>query len=212
MSVGSFVTHSTPQNGEARSPVVTAHFSVQHATVDLRPRLQLWQRPTLCQDKKLYRIMSAARLRHGDDGRRDGGVNRHHPPSEPSWPYRGKLHSDLSRHIRPGTQPAFGRHLSAVGERRPGDPVYTGAPLESPVAWPCGKIAVFKEAIRVPAKVGLPQQDLGTVAGLSVHDIGKIEIGGIAAPRPFPVRLLADAFGLAGDERERYAKPPAPKR
>ncbi len=41
---------------------------------------------------------------------------------------------------------------------------------------------------------------------LSVRGVGKIESGRIGAPRPRTVRLLADAFGLTGAERDEFLR------
>jgi DNA-binding XRE family transcriptional regulator len=46
----------------------------------------------------------------------------------------------------------------------------------------------------------MSQEDLAEKIGVSVRTIGKIESGRTRAPRPFTVRLLADAFGLSGPE------------
>ncbi|MDQ1652143.1 MAG: hypothetical protein QOI35_1343, partial [Cryptosporangiaceae bacterium] len=53
-------------------------------------------------------------------------------------------------------------------------------------------------------RLGLSQEDLATHAGISVRGIRKIESHQTAAPRPATVRLLADAFGLTGADRERF--------
>ncbi|TMM38894.1 MAG: tetratricopeptide repeat protein [Actinobacteria bacterium] len=53
-------------------------------------------------------------------------------------------------------------------------------------------------------RLGLTQEDLAGKTGLSVPSIGKIEAGRVAAPRQSTVRVLADAFGLSGPERNRF--------
>lgn len=52
----------------------------------------------------------------------------------------------------------------------------------------------------------MSQDELAQATGLSVRSIGKLETGRVAAPRPATVRLLADAFGLVGVERERFCQ------
>jgi DNA-binding XRE family transcriptional regulator len=49
---------------------------------------------------------------------------------------------------------------------------------------------------------GLTQQELAGKTGLSVRAIRDLESGRVRAPRQMSVRLLADAFGLQGSERE----------
>ncbi|MCA2216718.1 ATP-binding protein [Jidongwangia harbinensis] len=64
---------------------------------------------------------------------------------------------------------------------------------------------MFGDVVRAHRRrAGLTQEELAEATGLSVRSIGKLESGRIAAPRPPTVRLLADAFGLAGVERERF--------
>ncbi|MFC7529166.1 ATP-binding protein [Actinoplanes sp. GCM10030250] len=53
-------------------------------------------------------------------------------------------------------------------------------------------------------RLGLSQEDLAHRAGVSVRGIRKIEARQTGTPRPATVRLLADAFGLVGAERERF--------
>src|SRR5690606_15669577 len=48
--------------------------------------------------------------------------------------------------------------------------------------------------------------ELADKTGLSVRTISKIETGRIGSPRPATVRLLADAFGLTGPERDRFCR------
>jgi tetratricopeptide (TPR) repeat protein/transcriptional regulator with XRE-family HTH domain len=64
---------------------------------------------------------------------------------------------------------------------------------------------VFGQLVRENRRrMGLSQEDLAAKTGISVRSIGKIEAGRIASPRPVTVRLLADAFGLRGDGRDRF--------
>lgn len=53
---------------------------------------------------------------------------------------------------------------------------------------------------------GWTQEELADKTGLSVRTVSKIETGRIGAPRPATVRLLADAFGLTGPERESFCR------
>ncbi|GAA1632610.1 hypothetical protein GCM10009828_070600 [Actinoplanes couchii] len=65
-------------------------------------------------------------------------------------------------------------------------------------------------------RLGLSQEDLAERIGISTSTIGKVEAGRISQPRPATVRLLADAFGLTGAERDEFcggadSPPPAPR-
>ncbi|GIE53865.1 hypothetical protein Ani05nite_73990 [Amorphoplanes nipponensis] len=51
---------------------------------------------------------------------------------------------------------------------------------------------------------GLSQEDLAARTGLSVRTVRYLESGRAGRPRPETLRLLGDAFGLEGDERERW--------
>jgi tetratricopeptide (TPR) repeat protein/transcriptional regulator with XRE-family HTH domain len=51
---------------------------------------------------------------------------------------------------------------------------------------------------------GLSQEDLAERTGVAVRGLRNIEAGRVGAPRPATVRLLADAFGLAGAERDAF--------
>jgi tetratricopeptide (TPR) repeat protein/transcriptional regulator with XRE-family HTH domain len=53
-------------------------------------------------------------------------------------------------------------------------------------------------------RLGLTQEDLADRTGLSVRTIRDIETGRVRVPRRASVRLLADAFGLRGAERDRF--------
>ena len=55
-------------------------------------------------------------------------------------------------------------------------------------------------------RLGLSQEDLADRAGLSVRGIRKIEAHRTGRPRPATVRLLADAFELAGAERDLFCQ------
>jgi tetratricopeptide (TPR) repeat protein/transcriptional regulator with XRE-family HTH domain len=50
----------------------------------------------------------------------------------------------------------------------------------------------------------MSQEELAARAGVSVRAIGNLEQGRVAQPRGESVRLLADALGLAGPERQRF--------
>ena len=52
--------------------------------------------------------------------------------------------------------------------------------------------------------LGLRQQDVAESSGVTVRGLRKIESGQVAVPRPVTVRLLADAFGLTGADRDRF--------
>jgi tetratricopeptide (TPR) repeat protein/transcriptional regulator with XRE-family HTH domain len=63
---------------------------------------------------------------------------------------------------------------------------------------------VFGQVVRGHReRCGLTQQELADTSRLSVRSVGKIEAGH-GTPRPVTVRLLADAFGLVGLERDRF--------
>jgi tetratricopeptide (TPR) repeat protein/transcriptional regulator with XRE-family HTH domain len=66
---------------------------------------------------------------------------------------------------------------------------------------------VFGNVVRMHRRrAGLTQEELAEKTGLSVRSIGKLEAGRIAAPRPPTVRLLADAFGLSGADRDHFCQ------
>ncbi|HZN20595.1 MAG TPA: helix-turn-helix transcriptional regulator [Micromonosporaceae bacterium] len=50
----------------------------------------------------------------------------------------------------------------------------------------------------------ITQEELAHASGLSVRTIRDLEAGRIARPRQGTVRILADAFELCGDKRERF--------
>jgi tetratricopeptide (TPR) repeat protein/transcriptional regulator with XRE-family HTH domain len=53
-------------------------------------------------------------------------------------------------------------------------------------------------------RLGLTQEELAEQTGVSVRSIRDVETGRVARPRATTVRLLAEAFGLAGREREQF--------
>jgi tetratricopeptide (TPR) repeat protein/transcriptional regulator with XRE-family HTH domain len=64
---------------------------------------------------------------------------------------------------------------------------------------------VFGDLVRMyRRRRGLTQEELAERVGINVRTIGKIEASRIVVPRPATMVLLADAFELAGDERERF--------
>src|SRR3954447_11290470 len=66
---------------------------------------------------------------------------------------------------------------------------------------------MFGELVRTHRRrLGMTQEDLAERAGVSVRSVGKWESGKVAAPRLWTVRLLADAFGLDGADRERFCR------
>jgi tetratricopeptide (TPR) repeat protein/DNA-binding XRE family transcriptional regulator len=74
-------------------------------------------------------------------------------------------------------------------------------------------VALFGRTVSAHRRrAGLTQEELAARTGLSVRSIRDLESGRVNRPRPSTVRLLADAFGLAGGEREtfRLATEPPP--
>jgi tetratricopeptide (TPR) repeat protein/transcriptional regulator with XRE-family HTH domain len=66
---------------------------------------------------------------------------------------------------------------------------------------------VFGEWVRgYRRRLGWTQEELASNTGLSVRSIGKLEASLVGLPRPATVRLLADAFNLTADERERFCR------
>jgi tetratricopeptide (TPR) repeat protein/transcriptional regulator with XRE-family HTH domain len=55
-------------------------------------------------------------------------------------------------------------------------------------------------------RLGMSQEELATLAGVSVRSIRNLEAGRTGRPRAGTVRLLADAFELAGAERHRFCE------
>jgi tetratricopeptide (TPR) repeat protein/transcriptional regulator with XRE-family HTH domain len=63
----------------------------------------------------------------------------------------------------------------------------------------------FADAVRAHRlRCGLSQEDLAGSTGIAPRSIRNLEAGRVTRPRPSTVRLLADAFGLAGDAREQF--------
>ncbi len=70
---------------------------------------------------------------------------------------------------------------------------------------------MFGDLVRTHRRrVGLSQEELAEKAGISVRGLRKIESNQIDMPRPVTVRLLADAFGLTGKDRDWFAASAAP--
>ena len=64
---------------------------------------------------------------------------------------------------------------------------------------------VFGETVRAHRRrLGMSQEELARRAGLSVRGLREIESARIAASRPSTVRMLADALGLRGAERQTF--------
>jgi tetratricopeptide (TPR) repeat protein/DNA-binding XRE family transcriptional regulator len=55
-------------------------------------------------------------------------------------------------------------------------------------------------------RLGMSQEELAARTGVSVRGIRNLEAGRTGRPRPGTVRLLADAFELAGEERDRFCR------
>src|SRR5512139_1582541 len=53
-------------------------------------------------------------------------------------------------------------------------------------------------------RLGLTQQELADKAGVGERSVRNVESGQIEVPRPTTVRLLADALGLTGRQREQF--------
>lgn len=67
--------------------------------------------------------------------------------------------------------------------------------------------AGFAETVRSNrVRLGVTQEELAERSGLSVRCVRRIESGAGGAPRPTTVRLLADAFGLTGEERTAFSR------
>jgi tetratricopeptide (TPR) repeat protein/transcriptional regulator with XRE-family HTH domain len=66
---------------------------------------------------------------------------------------------------------------------------------------------VFGEYVRAHRRRrGWTQEELASATGLSVRTIRKLEAGLIAAPRVTTARLLADAFNLTAEDRDRFCR------
>jgi tetratricopeptide (TPR) repeat protein/transcriptional regulator with XRE-family HTH domain len=71
---------------------------------------------------------------------------------------------------------------------------------------------MFGDMVRaLRGRLGLTQEELADRSGVSVRGLGKIEAGRIGRPRPSTVRLLADALGLSGTERDRFCAAAGPE-
>jgi transcriptional regulator with XRE-family HTH domain len=71
---------------------------------------------------------------------------------------------------------------------------------------------MFGDMVRAHrGRLGITQEELADRSGVSVRGLGKIEAGRISRPRPSTVRLLADAFGLSGAERDRFCAAAGPE-
>jgi tetratricopeptide (TPR) repeat protein/transcriptional regulator with XRE-family HTH domain len=66
---------------------------------------------------------------------------------------------------------------------------------------------MFGEAVRQHRRrLGITQEELVDRTGLSIRGLRKIEAGKVITPRWVTIRLLADAFGLTGEARERFCE------
>jgi len=71
----------------------------------------------------------------------------------------------------------------------------------------CGKGRMFGAQVRAHRqRLGMSQEELATRTGVSVRGIRNVEADHTGRPRPRTVRLLADAFELAGAERDRFCQ------
>src|SRR4029453_6196539 len=68
----------------------------------------------------------------------------------------------------------------------------------SPVA--PGTFAAHLKALRQAA--GFTQEELATIAGLSVHAVSALERGGRRRPHPGPVRALSAALNVSAPSRD----------
>jgi tetratricopeptide (TPR) repeat protein/transcriptional regulator with XRE-family HTH domain len=62
------------------------------------------------------------------------------------------------------------------------------------------------QVLALRQRLGMTQEELAVRTGVSVRSIRNLEAGRTERPRPGTVRLLADAFGLAGADRERFCQ------
>src|SRR5215475_9928190 len=70
-----------------------------------------------------------------------------------------------------------------------------------------GKGRMFSAQVRaLRQRLGMSQEELAARTGVSVRGIRNLEAGRTGRPRPGTVRLLADAFELAGPERDRFCQ------
>ena len=71
---------------------------------------------------------------------------------------------------------------------------------------------MFGDMVRAHrGRLGITQEELADRSGVSVRGLGEIEAGRSSRPRPTTVRLLADAFGLSGAERDRFCTAAGPE-
>ena len=71
---------------------------------------------------------------------------------------------------------------------------------------------MFGDMVRAHrGRLGITQEGLADRSGVSVRGLGEIEAGRSSRPRPTTVRLLADAFGLSGAERDRFCTAAGPE-
>jgi tetratricopeptide (TPR) repeat protein/transcriptional regulator with XRE-family HTH domain len=64
---------------------------------------------------------------------------------------------------------------------------------------------VFAEKVRAHRRrLGLTQEELAKITGLSIRNIRNLEAGRTGSPRPATVRQLANAFGLTGTDRDEF--------
>ena len=70
-----------------------------------------------------------------------------------------------------------------------------------------GEDQVFGEVVRAHRRrLGITPEELAHKTGVSARGIRKIEANQTAAPRPVTPRLLAEAFALAGSDRDRFCE------
>jgi transcriptional regulator with XRE-family HTH domain len=69
---------------------------------------------------------------------------------------------------------------------------------------PSGPVGFGVLLRRLRERALVSQEELAARAGVSVRAIGNLEQGRVGRPRGGSVRLLADALGLVGLERQRF--------
>jgi tetratricopeptide (TPR) repeat protein/DNA-binding XRE family transcriptional regulator len=73
--------------------------------------------------------------------------------------------------------------------------------------WQSGTGWMFGAQVRAHRqRLGMTQEELAGRTGVSVRGIRNLEAGRTGRPRPGTVRLLADAFELAGNDRDRFCR------
>ena len=81
----------------------------------------------------------------------------------------------------------------------------SGSMGDSPGTGGLRGLGMFGEIVRAHRRrLGLTQEELAEKTGISARSISKIETDRALVPRMGTVRLLADAFGLCGPERDRF--------